>query len=66
MNQRQKQALQREWAHKNAGVENWGAFNGSPGFAMGSHSAVTSFCSMAESSLTRVESTYVTAHCSRV
>lgn len=66
MNQRQKQTLQREWAHKNAGVETWGAFNGPPEFAMGSHSVVTSFCSMAESSLTRIESTYATAHCSRV
>lgn len=26
----------------------WGAFNGPPGFAMGSHSAVTSFRSTAE------------------
>ncbi|KAL6423764.1 hypothetical protein ACFW04_010321 [Cataglyphis niger] len=65
MNQRQKQTLQREWTHKNAGVETWGAFNGPPEFAMGSHSVVTSFCSMAESSLTRIESTYATAHCSR-
>jgi len=39
MNQRQKQTLPRERAHKNAGAENWGAFNGPPRFAMGGHSA---------------------------
>ncbi|KAL0134585.1 hypothetical protein PUN28_001407 [Cardiocondyla obscurior] len=63
MNQRQKQTLPRERAHKNAIAGNWGAFNGPLGFAMGSHSAVTSFRSTAESSPTRIESTYATAHC---
>lgn len=65
MNQRQKQTLPRERAHKNA-AESWGAFNGPPRFAMGSHSAVTSFRSTAESSPARIESTYATAHCPAV
>lgn len=59
MSQRQKQTLPRERAHKNAVAGNWGAFNGPPGFAMGSHSAVTSFRSAAESSTARIEFSYL-------
>jgi len=56
MNQRQKQTLPRERTHKNAGAENWGAFNGPPDSPWVATRRLTSFRSTTESSPTRIES----------